>query len=65
MDALTDAVDLPELQPKEGSSVHLLGYDAPLDWSVDGGTLTVTVPQAARQAVGEQMAYVFKVEGQE
>jgi alpha-L-fucosidase len=65
MESLSDAVDLPELLPREGSEVHLLGYDAPLDWRVDGGTLTVTVPQAARQAVGQQVAYVFKVEAEE
>ena len=65
MDKLSGSVALPELQPKEGSEVYLLGYDTPLDWSTDGEALKVTVSTAARQAVGEQAAYVFKVEGAE
>lgn len=64
MEAPSATVALPELQPKAGSEVFLLGYDTPLSWSMDEEALTVTVPDAARQAVGKQAAYVFKVEGE-
>jgi alpha-L-fucosidase len=44
---------------RKGDKVTMLGYDRPLDWEFDGGTLTVQVPAAARAA--GQYAWVFKV----
>ncbi len=60
----SNSVALPELQPRAGSEVFLLGYDTPLNWTMDGDALTITVSDAARQAVGKQAAYVFKIEGE-
>ena len=62
MDDLPTTVKLEHLQPKEGSSLYLLGYDTPLEWSMDGDQVNVDVPAAAQQAMGSQVAYVFKVE---
>ncbi len=60
---LSGSIAFPELQPKEGSDIYLLGYDTPLTWSTDNDALTITIPEAARKVVGDQVAYVFKVEG--
>ena len=45
---------------RKGNKVTMLGYDRALDWTFDGGKLTVQVPAAARAA--GRYAWVFKVD---
>jgi alpha-L-fucosidase len=45
---------------RKGDTVTMLGHDQPLDWTFDGGRLTVRVPAAARAA--GQYAWVFTVD---
>ena len=44
---------------RPGDRVTMLGYPRPLDWSVSGGALRISVPAAAQRA--GQYAWVFKV----
>ncbi|MCP5117808.1 MAG: alpha-L-fucosidase [bacterium] len=52
-------VTIESLPASAGASVTLLGGDGPLDHSIEGGNLTVTLPDA----LPESHAYVLKIDG--
>jgi len=62
---------LHHVEPEAGSEIYLLGYDQPLDWSLDpsGGdasaALTITLPVALQEEASRpcKYAYSFKIQG--
>ncbi|RYY54370.1 MAG: alpha-L-fucosidase, partial [Chitinophagaceae bacterium] len=56
---LTSVVTWRNHVPKKGSKVVLLETGKAVNWSVDKGALTVTIPASVRAAMGEQPALAF------
>ncbi len=48
--------------PRAGSKVFMLGVDEPVDWRVEGGTVTVEIPPAFNDKMPCEYAYCFRVE---
>jgi len=53
------------IRPEEGSEIYLLGHGAPLEWSVEGQTTTVGLPEELQEETARpcKYAFVFKVNG--
>lgn len=57
---------LHHVVPEAGSEIHLLGYEEPLPWAVDGqGALTISIPSALQAEARRpgRYAYVFSIKG--
>jgi len=50
-------VAFQSLRAAKGTTIHLLGHEAPLSWRQDGDRLTVTPPQG----IAEAPAYAFRI----
>jgi len=60
-----DELNLKLVQPKEGSEIHLLGYEKPLSWSMDAANgLLIQLPKALQEDNNRpcKHAFVFKIE---
>ncbi|MDO5968773.1 alpha-L-fucosidase [Flavivirga aquimarina] len=61
-----DEIIFNYVQPNADSEVKLLGSNVPLKWQfVEGKGLTVEVPKAVLEEVGETEAWTFMIEGKE
>ena len=73
-----DELVLNRVVPMEGSEIHMLGYEEPLEWSFEGdadeagageagagGRLTITLPEVLQAEAGRpsKYAYAFKIRG--
>lgn len=66
LEAPGNMVNFKYLKPKEGSEIHLLGFDIPLEWNFDEAQrLTISIPDEVAQNENLKYAWVFKVEGVE
>jgi len=54
-------VRIAGLDPGDGFSVTLLGYDRPIGWRLDGNTVVITPPLMSPQEMPIPYAYVFKL----
>ncbi len=59
-------ITLDYVAPEQGSTIMLLGYEQPLNYTYtpDGG-LKINVPQEALAKIGKTHAWTFKIKGQE
>ncbi len=55
-----NSVTLASLSAKRGAKIHLLGTEAPLEWSQSGNDLKINLPHA----LTGKYAYVFAVDGE-
>jgi alpha-L-fucosidase len=54
-------IALTEIRPKAGSTVRLLGFDAPVPWKAEGKGVVLEVPAAAVEKPPCKDAFVFRM----
>ncbi|HME52076.1 MAG TPA: alpha-L-fucosidase [Candidatus Lokiarchaeia archaeon] len=50
------------VKPREGSEIHMLGVQEPVDWHLDGDALVIELPPSFNDKIPCEYAYCFKIE---